>query len=48
LVDLDVYLSVVVTAVVWEDIREMRAMFGKVVGEMGSVDVRKLDVNVSG
>ena len=56
--DFDVYFCIVVTTMMWKkvgkvwamlrkDIREMRTMLGKEVGEMRSVDVRKLNVDVS-
>jgi hypothetical protein len=44
--DFDVYLGVVVAAVVWEKIGQMRTMFGKEVREMRSVEVWKLYVDV--
>lgn len=47
LVDSNVYLGVVVTAVVWKEIGEMRTMFGDKVREVRSVKVWELDVDVS-
>jgi hypothetical protein len=47
-VDLDVYLSVVLGAVVWKKVGEMGSVLREEVREVWSMNVRNFDVNVGG